>query len=54
MKLVEELPKLDGVVNNAGIAKPLVLQFVEKEDVDEVLNINALVPIHLTRLFNPV
>ena len=50
MKLVEELPKLDGVVNNAGIAKPLVLQFVEKEDVDEVLNINALVPIHLTRL----
>lgn len=49
-KLVESLPKLDGVVNNAGIAKPLVLQFVEKEDVDEVLNINALVPIHLTRL----
>ena len=49
-KLVEELPKVDGVVNNAGIAKPLVLQFTEKEDVDEVMTINALVPIHLTRL----
>ncbi|MEI6753691.1 MAG: SDR family oxidoreductase [Paludibacter sp.] len=50
VNLIESLPKLDGVVNNAGIAKPLVLQFVEKKDVDEVLNINALVPINLTRL----
>jgi len=49
-KLVESLPKLDGLVNNAGIAKPLLLQFVENEDVDDVLQINALVPIHLTRL----
>ncbi len=49
-KLVDELPKLDGAVNNAGIAKPLVLQFTEKEDVDDVMTINALVPIHLTRL----
>ena len=48
--LVDELPKLDGVVNNAGVAKPLVLQFTEKEDVDEIMTINALVPIHLTRL----
>ncbi|MDP4240189.1 MAG: SDR family oxidoreductase [Bacteroidota bacterium] len=48
--LVERLPKLDGLVNNAGIAKPLVLQLTETEDVNEVLQINALVPIHLTRL----
>ncbi|MEI6555570.1 MAG: SDR family oxidoreductase [Paludibacter sp.] len=49
-KLVELVPKLDGLVNNAGIAKPLVLQFTEKDDVDEVLGINALAPINLTRL----
>ncbi len=49
-KLVEFLPKLDGIVNNAGIAKPLVLQLTDAEDVNEVMQINALVPIHLTRL----
>jgi len=48
--LVESLPKLDGMVSNAGIAKPLVLQLAEAEDVTEVLQINALAPIHLTRL----
>jgi len=49
-KLIESLPKLDGLVNNAGVAKPLVLQFTEPIDVDEIMQINALVPIHLTRL----
>lgn len=49
-KLVDALPKLDGMVNCAGIAKPLVLQLTEKEDVNEILEINALAPIHLTRL----
>ena len=49
-KLIECLPKLDGIVNNAGIAKPLVLQLTEQEDVDEIMQINALVPINLTRL----
>ena len=49
-KLVGEIPKLDGIVNNAGIAKPLVLQLMEVEDVNEIMQINALVPIHLTRL----
>jgi len=49
-KLVEELPKLDGIVNNAGIARPLVLQLTEREDVNDILQINMLAPIHLTRL----
>ncbi|HZK94665.1 MAG TPA: SDR family oxidoreductase [Prolixibacteraceae bacterium] len=48
--LVESLPKLDGLVSNAGIAKPLVLNLIEAEDVNEIMQINALVPIHLTRL----
>lgn len=48
--LIESLPKLDGAVSNAGIAIPLVLQLTEAKDIDEVLQINTLVPIHLTRL----
>lgn len=49
-KLIEQLPKLDGLVNVAGIAKPLVLQLTEPEDVNEIMQINMMVPIQLTRL----
>lgn len=49
-KLIERLPKLDGLVSNAGKANPLVLQLTENEDVNEILQINTLVPINLTRL----
>lgn len=48
--LVDSLPKLDGFVSNAGIVKPLVLQLTESNDVNDVMQINALVPINLTRL----
>ena len=48
-KLVEGLPKLDGIVCNAGMANPLVLQLTEAEDVNQIMQINALAPIHLTR-----
>lgn len=48
--LIDSLPQLDGFVSNAGIAQPLMLQFIEKSDVDNILNINAISVIHLTRL----
>lgn len=48
--LVDFVPKLDGFVSNAGIANPLMLQFVENQDVEETLNINAISVIHLMRL----
>jgi NAD(P)-dependent dehydrogenase (short-subunit alcohol dehydrogenase family) len=35
--LVDFVPKLDGFVSNAGIANPLMLQFVEKQDVEQYL-----------------
>lgn len=49
-RLVESLPKLDGFISNAGIANPLVLQLAETNDVVEVMRINTLVPMDLTRL----
>ncbi len=45
--LVSELPKLDGIVNNAGFTKTLPLQFVKREQLAEVLNVNTLAPILL-------
>ncbi len=50
LALVDMLPKLDGVVSNAGIAKPLVLQLTDPEDIIETMQINALAPINLMRL----
>lgn len=46
-KLVSELPKLDGIVNNAGFTKTLPLQFVKREQLAEVLNVNTVAPILL-------
>ena len=46
-KLVSELPKLDGIVNNAGFTKTLPLQFVKREQLAEVLNVNTIAPILL-------
>ena len=48
--LIELIPKLDGLVSNAGIIKPLILQLTEPEDINEIIKINALAPIQLTRL----
>ncbi|MDR2841316.1 MAG: SDR family oxidoreductase [Paludibacter sp.] len=47
--LVENLPKLDGCVNNAGIAQPLLVQQIEKQDINEVFDINTFAPIVLTQ-----
>jgi len=48
--LVNFVPKLDGFVSNAGIANPLMLQFVESTDIELILNTNAISVINLTRL----
>ncbi|GHT31071.1 3-oxoacyl-ACP reductase [Bacteroidia bacterium] len=47
--LVENLPKLDGCVFCAGIAKTLVANLAEKEDVTEVFNANTFSSILLTQ-----
>jgi NAD(P)-dependent dehydrogenase (short-subunit alcohol dehydrogenase family) len=49
-QLVNQLPKLDGFVSCAGIINPLLLQFTDENDVVDIMNTNAIAPIHLTRL----
>ena len=48
--LVENLPKIDGCVFCAGIAKTLVLQSSEKSDISEVFNANTFSHIRLTQM----
>lgn len=45
--MVAQLPKLDGVVCNAGIVKSMVAKNCTYDDVSELLEINALSSIHL-------
>ncbi len=49
-EMVKELPKLDGVVCNAGIVKAIVTKSSEKEDISEMFNINTFATIHLIQL----
>lgn len=48
--MVEQLPKLEGVVSNAGIVKSLITQVSEPEDVDDIFKINTFAPINLIQL----
>lgn len=49
-RLMEELPKLDGFVSNAGIIKTILTQFGEKSDIELIMSINTIAPIRLTQL----
>lgn len=49
-QLIDALPKLEGVVCNAGIIKTILAQFAEKSDIERILNINTIAPIYLTKL----
>jgi NAD(P)-dependent dehydrogenase (short-subunit alcohol dehydrogenase family) len=47
-KLVDCLPKLDGIVHVAGIVKPKPFKFVNRNELDAVLDINFYAPVLLT------
>ncbi|UPS45269.1 SDR family oxidoreductase [Prevotella sp. E15-22] len=49
-RLIDTLPKLEGVVCNAGIIKTILAQFADKSDIERILNINTIAPIYLTKL----
>ncbi len=46
-KLVEALPEVQGLVNNAGFTKILPIQFVNVTDLKSIFQVNTLAPIIL-------
>ena len=48
-ELVKSLPELDGLVSNAGISKVLPIQFLNTQDMDKIMSINAYAPMYLTQ-----
>lgn len=46
--LVAFLPKLDGIAHVAGIVKPKPFQFLNRQELDEIMNINFYGPTILT------
>ena len=47
--MVKELPVLDGCVNNAGIGCKAPIAFIKQQSLQDVLNINTIAPILLTK-----
>jgi NAD(P)-dependent dehydrogenase (short-subunit alcohol dehydrogenase family) len=48
--LVNQLPRLDGIVHCAGIVGPLPVKFITPEDIDRMFVINYRAPVNLTSL----
>ena len=46
--LVEQCPQLDGFVSNAGIPKLMIVKFIQRESLEEIIGINTIAPILLT------
>jgi NAD(P)-dependent dehydrogenase (short-subunit alcohol dehydrogenase family) len=48
-KLIDSVGQLNGLVNNAGMNKLLLPQFINEKDLSETLQINTIAPILLTQ-----
>lgn len=48
-RIVEECPKLDGCVNNAGIVGLTPVQFINSEKIEQMHKINLIAPMLLTK-----
>lgn len=48
-KLVDQIPMLDGVVNNAGIAKTQPISFIKEDDLQKIFTTNTFTPILLIK-----
>lgn len=49
-RLAKEVPVLNGCVNNAGYNIMSVIQFIKKDDLERIMNVNLTAPIILTQL----
>ncbi len=45
--LVEQLPEIQGLVNNAGFTKILPVQFINTDDITDIFKVNTLAPVML-------
>lgn len=50
--LVDQIDRIDGLVNNAGVNRVKPLAFIKQEDFDYVFRNNAFAGIHLIRLLS--
>lgn len=48
-KLVSELPELDGIVYNAGVASTKLIKFIKKNYIDNLFNVNFQGPALLSQ-----
>ena len=49
-RLVDEVPLLDGLVNNAGIGSKTPINFIKQSALQNILDVNTIVPIMLTKM----
>ena len=48
--LLEQLPKIDGLVNAAGVASTTLFQFATPEKIRGIFDVNFFAPVEFTRL----
>lgn len=48
-ELINDLPKLDGIVHSAGVAKTLPFQFINRDDLTTIFDINFMAPVLLSQ-----
>jgi len=46
--LINSCPEIDGFVSNAGIPKLMIIKYIQKEDLNEIIKVNTIAPILLT------
>ena len=49
-QLVDSIPVIDGLLNNAGISSAKPISFITENELARLMNINLNAPIHLTNL----
>ncbi len=50
IELIEAVPKIDCLLNNAGITTAKPISFISEEELTNMFNINTNAPIHLTNI----
>ena len=48
--LISQLPELDGVVNNAGIAGTTLVPFYKKQEIEMMFNTNTVAAVMITKM----